>query len=199
MQIFVKSLKGITITLDVEPEDSIRTLRRKIQDREGTDPKNQHIIFAGKLLSDFRHEVEEDIQSSPLYAGCHPDSEGLTARAQRYAQREARRLDVEGAADYQIQMEATLHLVLRLTGDIGRFVCEGDADLVGPGASVPSRLAIGAVWLAHPSAIAPTAEEVSSIANELTSSWGDRSRVRLDAGGTRLARGRSLGDDRPGQ
>lgn len=35
MQIFVKTLTGKTITLEVEPSDSIENVKTKIQDKEG--------------------------------------------------------------------------------------------------------------------------------------------------------------------
>ncbi|KAL8032802.1 hypothetical protein ABFX02_13G120300 [Erythranthe guttata] len=61
MQIFVITLTGKTITLDVKRSDTIYTVKEKIYDKEGISPEYQRLIFSGKELGNEKSVADYDI------------------------------------------------------------------------------------------------------------------------------------------
>ncbi|PHT28243.1 Polyubiquitin [Capsicum baccatum] len=111
---FTNTLTRKTITLDVESSDTTDNIKAKIQDKEGIPPDQQRLIFAVKQLKDGRSQPF--IWCSIFVMGCK-FSWTLTGKTITLKLGDGRTL-----ANYNIQKESTLHLVLRLRGGMQIFM-----------------------------------------------------------------------------
>ena len=106
MQIFVKSLTGKTITLEVESTDTIDVIKCKIHDKEGIPPDQQRLVYSGKKIATCVSYLFIILCVFVDHCNRHPDVSPAGKQLE----------DGRTLADYNVQKESTIHLVLRLRG-----------------------------------------------------------------------------------
>ena len=104
MQIFVKTLTGKTITIECVPSDTIENLKSKIQNYKIGDYEE---------IRKNKNQTPKDVIENPVL---HYDSYGIPPDQQRLLFKDQQLEDNRTLADYDIQKESTVHLVLRMRG-----------------------------------------------------------------------------------
>nr|GFB02397.1 polyubiquitin 11-like [Tanacetum cinerariifolium] len=126
-QIFVKTLTGKTITFEVASSDTVKNVKAKIQDKKGILSDEQRLIFAGEIMQQIFvttltvKTITFEVASSNTVDNVKDkiqDKEGIPSNEQRMIFAGKQLEDGRPLADYNIQNESTLHLVLGLRGGI---------------------------------------------------------------------------------
>lgn len=96
---FVKTLTGKTIPVELEKTTTIRTLSSKMFESEGTPHHRMRFIFNGKRLEDDKTFEEYDIQSDstvfvvPVCFGREPTEEELQAKEEEKKEKQEEKKD----------------------------------------------------------------------------------------------------------
>ena len=129
MPIFIKTLGGLTIELNVKNDETIANVKKKISDRVGIPPDQQWLFYGGKILEEYSTLSYYNIQEgSSLHLSvkrggtgdaelAEPTTDASATKSQQYWKEKAKRYDFDEDL-YIIDPQSYFHMLRQLERDL---------------------------------------------------------------------------------